>query len=81
MNPYMQVPYKTRGKFRIGDHVRILHGRPGMIGEVVEDHGNLGVGGMRLYSVKLRLDEWNEVTSPYPEDSLEPADAVASRGA
>jgi hypothetical protein len=51
--------------------VRIKHGFRGMIGEVVEDRGPIGVNGRRLYSVKLRLDPWNELTSELPEESLE----------
>jgi hypothetical protein len=76
MNPLMQVPEKTPGKFRVGDHVRILHGFRGMTGEVVEDRGPIGVRGRRLYGVKMRLDEWNEHTTELPEESLE---AVAER--
>ncbi len=49
----------------------ILHGYRGMIAEVVEDRGRIGVGGRRLYGVKFRLDEWNEHTTELPEESLE----------
>ena len=49
MNPRMQYPEKTHGKFRVGDHVRMLHGFRGMIAEIVEDRGPIGVGGRRLY--------------------------------
>lgn len=71
MNPLMQVPEKTPGKFRVGDHVRMLHGFRGMIAEIVEDRGPIGVGGRRLYGVKFRVDEWNEETTELPEESLE----------
>jgi hypothetical protein len=71
MNPLLQVPGQTPGKFRVGQSVRIKHGFRGMIGEVVEDHGPIGVQGRRFYSVKLRLDPWNEHTSHLPEESLE----------
>jgi hypothetical protein len=71
MNPFIQVPEKTPGKYRVGDRVRILHGFRGMIGEVIEDRGRIGMGGRRLYTVKFRLDEWNEHTSELPEESLE----------
>jgi len=73
MNPLMQVPEKTPGKFRVGDRVRILHGFRGVIGEIVEDRGPIGVRGRRLYAVKMRLDEWNEHTTELPEESLEAA--------
>ncbi len=71
MNPWLNVPEKTPGKFRVGDRVRILHGYRGLVGEIVEDRGRLGVRGRRLYGVKLRLDEWNEDTIEIPEESLE----------
>jgi hypothetical protein len=64
----------TPGKFHVGDQVRILHGFRGLIGEVVEDRGPIGVRGRRLYAVKMRLDEWNEHTTELPEDALEAAD-------
>jgi hypothetical protein len=71
MNPWMQIPRKTQGKFKVGDRVRILHGWPGMIAEVVEDRGPLGIGGTRLYGVRFRVDEWNEFHTERHEDSLE----------
>ena len=74
MNPLMHVPDKTPGKFHVGDRVRLRHGFPGLIAEVVEDRGRIGVGGRRLYAVKLRLDEWNELITERPEESLEAAE-------
>ena len=74
MNPLMQVPQKTKGKFAVGDRVRILYGLRGMIGEVVDDHGNIGIKARRIYGVKLRMDEWNDLTTAIPEDNLEPVD-------
>jgi hypothetical protein len=71
MNPMLQVPGQPRGKFRIGQKVRMKHGFRGMIGEVIEDRGPIGVRGRRLYSVRLRVDPWNEHTSELPEESLE----------
>lgn len=71
MNPYTQIQYKTHGKFKVGDRVRTLHGYGGVIGEIVEDRGPLGIKGTRIYGVKLRLDEWNEITTEYPEENLE----------
>jgi hypothetical protein len=73
-NPLIQVPGQTPGKCHVGDRVRILHGFRGVIGEVVEDRGPIGVRGRRLYAVKMRLDEWNEHTTELPEDALEAAD-------
>jgi hypothetical protein len=71
MNPLMHVPDETHGKFRVGDRVRLRYGFRGLIAEVVEERGPIGVGGRRLYAVKLRPDEWNELIIERPEDSLE----------
>jgi hypothetical protein len=59
----------------VGDRVRILHGFRGMIAEVVEDRGRIGVGGRRLYGVMFRLDQYNEHTTELPEESLEAVEA------
>jgi hypothetical protein len=67
-------PRKPRpGRFKVGDRVRLLHGWAGALGEVVEDRGNLGVGGRRLYGVRIKMDQWNDMTSEFPESSLEAA--------
>jgi hypothetical protein len=71
MNPLLQVPGQAPGKYRVGQAVRIKHGFRGMIGEIIEDRGPLGVHGRRLYTVKLRLDPWNEHIDQMPEDSIE----------
>jgi hypothetical protein len=72
MNPYLQIPGLPPGKFRVGQAVRFKHSWRGLIGEVVEDRGPIGVGGSRLYGVRLRVDPWNEFTVERDEDSLEP---------
>jgi hypothetical protein len=71
MNPLLQVPGQPPGKFRVGQAVRILHGFRGLIGEVVEDRGPIGVHGRRLYSVRLRVDPWDEHITELPEESME----------
>jgi hypothetical protein len=71
MNPWLQVPGQSPGKFRVGQKVRLKNLYRGMIGEVVEDRGEIGARGRRLYAVKLRLDPWNEHTTELPEESLE----------
>jgi hypothetical protein len=48
-----------------------LHIRRGVEGEIVEDHGPIGVQGRRIYSVKVKLDEGNEPTIGFREDDLE----------
>ena len=72
MNPFMQVPGRPPGKYRVGDKVRLLHAFRGVIAEVVEDRGPIGYRGRRLYAVRFRVDPWNEHTSELPEESIEP---------
>ena len=55
-------------RFQVGDRVRILYGFRGVIGEIVEDRGNLGVGGRRIYAVRMTMDPWIEMTSEFRED-------------
>jgi len=71
MNPYLPIPNLKPGRFRVGDRVHLLVGWRDLEGEIVEDRGNLGVGGKRLYSVRIKPDEWNELLVPYLEDELE----------
>jgi hypothetical protein len=67
MNPLLQVPGQDPGKFQVGQAVRLKHGFRGMIGEVVEDRGPIGVRGRRLYAVKLRLDRGTNLSSSDPK--------------
>lgn len=57
--------------FRVGDRVRILYGFRGVVGEVVEDRGKLGAGGERIYAVHMKMDQWNEMTTEFPESVLQ----------
>ena len=41
------------GKFRVGDKVLSLHGQSWWEGTVMEDRGNIGHGGRRLYRVSI----------------------------
>jgi hypothetical protein len=71
MNPLTQNPKQTPGRFRVGDRVRHLYLWHGAEGEIVEDHGPIGVNGRRIYSVKMKMDEGNEPTLGVREDDLE----------
>ncbi len=48
---------KNPGPFRVGDRVRIPFGTEFIEATVVEDRGNLGVGGKRMYGVRFRVDD------------------------
>ncbi len=71
MNPLLQIPGLKPGKFRVGQKVRLKHGFPGLIAEIVEDRGLIGVGGRRLYGILLHPDPWNDFTTERPEEELE----------
>jgi hypothetical protein len=49
--------WKNPGPFRVGDRVRIPFGTESVEATVVEDRGNLGVGGKRVYGVRFRVDD------------------------
>jgi hypothetical protein len=48
------------GPYSEGDRVRLLWGVTPVEGIVIEDRGNLGVGGRRLYRVRVQLDDITE---------------------
>jgi hypothetical protein len=48
---------KTPGPFRVGDRVRMPFGSEFIEATIVEDHGNLGAGGKRLYGLCFRVDD------------------------
>lgn len=75
MNPWLNVPEKTPGKFLVGDRVRLRYGFDGVIGEIIEDRGRILAGGRRLYTVKLRIDENDDYVTERPEESLEAVEA------
>jgi hypothetical protein len=58
------------GPFREGDRVRLLWGLTPVEGIIIEDRGNLGVGGRRLYRVQVQLDD--NITEPM--ESTRPAE-------
>ena len=71
MNPLMNVQYQTQGPYRIGDKVRAKHGWRGVVGEIIEDCGNIGRKGRRVYTVRWKIEDEPEIMSG--EDDLEPA--------
>lgn len=74
-NPWVD---KHPGPFREGDRVWLFWGSTEVEGTVVEDRGNLGVGGKRLYGVTFRVDD---VSDPiYTELEPEELTLVARDG-
>jgi hypothetical protein len=64
VNPWAKSPWieQNPGPYREGDRVRLLHGVTPVEGVSVEDRGNLGFGGRRLYRVLVQLDD--NITEP-----------------
>ncbi len=59
MDPWAKNPWieQNPGPYREGDRVRLLWGFTPVEGVVVEDWGNIGIGGKRLYHVRVQLDD------------------------
>ena len=54
MNPWI---WKNPGPFRVGDRVRMPFGGGSIEVTIVEDRGNLGAGGKRVYGIRFRVDD------------------------
>jgi hypothetical protein len=73
VNPWAKNPNLALnpGPFSEGDRVNLQWGFTPVEGVIIEDRGNLGVGGRRLYRVRVQLDEFTEpLESTYPADEL-----------
>ena len=57
VNPWIQ---NNPGPFRVGDRVLIPFGTESIEATVVEDRGNLGAGGRRVYGVRFRVDDMSD---------------------
>lgn len=73
MNPRMHVPNGKPGLFKLGDKVRSKYGWNGVVGEIIEDYGDIGKPGRRLYTVRWKTDDEPEL--PCAEEDLEPVAA------
>ena len=72
MNPSTQISNLTQGRFRVGDHVRLVVGFRGAEVEILEDHGPLGVGGRRFYTIRMNQADAEDLIVGCREDELEP---------
>ena len=73
MDPSVKNPQAALrpGPFGEGDRVRLLWGVTPVDGIIVEDRGNLGLGGRRLYRVRVQLDDITEpIETSLPADDL-----------
>ena len=64
-------PKQTPDSFQVGDRVRFNYVLTPVEGVIVEDRGNIGVGGRRLWRIRFRLDEYNEYYVTLPEVDFE----------
>jgi hypothetical protein len=73
VDPWVKNPQAALhpGPYAEGDRVRVLWGLTPVEGIIVEDRGNLGVGGRRLYRVRLQLDDISDsIDATYAADAL-----------
>lgn len=69
----MRTARTTRPRFRIGDWVSFLYGMHHVWAQVIEDRGQLGVKGRRLYRIRWDQTYSEPIESEIPEDYLEAA--------
>jgi hypothetical protein len=55
MNPWLQDPGLVPGPYPVGTRVRFPWGKSMVEGTIVEDRGEIGAGGRRLYRVEFQL--------------------------
>jgi hypothetical protein len=72
MNPWAQIRNQKPGRFKVGDRVRIVLGFRGAEAEILEDHGPLGVGGRRFYTIRMHWQGDEDVILDYAEEEMEP---------
>jgi hypothetical protein len=73
VDPWVKNPQAARypGPYSEGDRVRLLWGVTPVEGIIIEDRGNLGAGGRRLYRVRVQLDDLTEpLETSLPADDL-----------
>ena len=82
MNAWFRNPRieKNPGPFKVGDRVRYLRVGQPVEGVIVEDRGRLGVKGERIYALRVRMDEWNEIVTELPVSELQLVAPAAKDG-
>lgn len=64
---------KNTPRFKVGDRIRFAMGVRRASGVIVEDRGLIGVGGRRLYSIRMRVVASDDLVFELPEDDLRSA--------
>jgi hypothetical protein len=70
------IAHRKSQRIRVGEHVRVLFGPNPLVGEVVEDRGNLGVGGRQIVRVRIAMRDDEpplELEIPAEEVTVVPA--------
>ncbi len=56
---------EAKSRFKVGDRVKFQRVSHWLEGVIVEDRGNIGIGGRRLYGIQVAVDPRD-----YAEDTL-----------
>ena len=68
----MAAGTRPRPQFHLDQRIAFNFGTRKAKGSVVEDRGPLGVGGQRIYRIRLDMDPFEPVFLELPENELEP---------
>ena len=82
MDPWVKNPRALQdpGPFAEGDRVRVQWGLTPIDAVIVEDRGNLGVGGRRLYEVRAPMSpESEDMVIELPAEDLQRIAPAANR--
>jgi hypothetical protein len=61
---------KTKPLFKVGSKVWILRGTRPVHAEIIEDRGRLGVGGRRLYRIRIPVTDDETIAFELPEEDI-----------
>lgn len=68
---------KKQPRFKIGEHVRLIDFYGNSEAVVLEDRGNFGVGGRRIYRIRVLLQDADQPDIEVRAEELAPLSAVA----
>jgi hypothetical protein len=76
----MSVVKKRRPRFRVGNVVSFLYGPQRVSAEIIEDRGQLGVYGHRIYRVRVNFDCAESMTFELDEEDMDDPAQVTANG-
>ena len=71
MQSDMQQARKSKGRYRVGDRVTFEFGGGKVIGTIIEDRGDIGVGGRHLYQIEVPMTAEEPMVFELPEPVIE----------